>query len=83
MNDILVFRITENTVCVDGVVFIKSGLGIYRPEREEFEFSNIHRNYLESFLKAEKIEEEGILKLNFDSYLLETLSSLKIKASLN
>ena len=83
MNNVLIFRITEKHVCVDGLIFVKSRLGIYRAEKEEFNSLHLYKNLLDSFLESEKIEEEGILKLNFDNYFSETLSSLKIKTSLN
>tara|TARA_R110002012_G_scaffold279937_2_gene468373 strand:- start:958 stop:1209 length:252 start_codon:yes stop_codon:yes gene_type:complete len=83
MSDILVFRITEDTICVDGVVFIRSDLGVYRPEREEFSQLNVFRVYIDSFLEAEREERESIEKLNFDNYLSETLVNLKIKNYLN
>lgn len=83
MSDVLVFRITEDTICVDGVVFIRSDLGVYRPEREEFSSLNVFRVYIKSFLEAEEKENECIEELNFDSYLSETLIDLKIRNYLN
>ena len=44
--NIRIFRLTENEISVDGVLFIKSEHGVYRAEREEYQdFGSNAPNY--------------------------------------
>jgi len=77
--NITIFRLTENEICVDGIIFIKSAYGIYRAEKEEYQDLNIFRNYIEAFLQAEATEKEQIEEEIFNDYLSMTLLESNIR----
>ncbi len=74
--NISIFRLTDDTICVDGIIFIKSPLGIYRAEREEYQDLNVFRNIIEAFLEAESVEKKLIDKEIFDEYVDSVLTEL-------
>tara|TARA_R100000951_G_scaffold107160_1_gene102291 strand:+ start:3735 stop:3983 length:249 start_codon:yes stop_codon:yes gene_type:complete len=67
--NIRIFRLTENEISVDGVLFIKSEHGVYRAEREEYQDLNIFRNIIDAFLEAEYQEKETIDIDIFEGYV--------------
>jgi|32_taG_2_1085360.scaffolds.fasta_scaffold27804_2 hypothetical protein len=77
--NVLVFRLTKDVISVDGVIFRKSPCGVYRADREEYQDLNVFRNYVEAFLKAEKVDNEQEEKKEFYHYLSLTLLENKIK----
>lgn len=67
--NIRIFRLTENEISVDGVLFIKSEHGVYRAEKEEYQDLNIFRGIIDAFLEAEYQEKETIDIDIFEGYV--------------
>ncbi len=66
---IMIFRLSDTEISVDGIIFMKVKSGNYIAEREEFRELNVFRSIIEDFLKVEQVA----IKKRFDARLTAML----------
>lgn len=54
MNGVMIFRLSDTEISIDGCIFIKGKYGAYYAEREELRELNVFRSYISAFLEMEE-----------------------------
>lgn len=63
------YRITEDTICVDGVLFEKNELGNYVAVDEEYKNLKVFNIYIKRFLEKEQARDKEMFNEMVDDML--------------
>lgn len=63
------YRITEEAICIDGVVFERNALGKYIAVDEEYKYLKVFDIYIDKFLEKEEAQRKGEFNQMVDDML--------------